>query len=226
MTGRRTQVLIIGATGSIGRELTRLYAADGIQVHAVGRDRDGLAELASATGALSYPVDLADLQNTDDAVAALRDRQISLAIASVGGWYLAEPGLRLPMSRWTSTISSNLTAHFVAARAFAPVLSGRRPVYLALNGIASHHPCERSIAISVAGAGQRMMLDVLAAEERAQPTRFAELVIDTPVLLPGERSDHGEPTHTVGQVYQAIGALVDEDPGHFEDGSVLRRHLG
>lgn len=223
MAQRSTKVIIIGATGAVGRELTRLFAADGVQVHAVGRDPERLAALAAEHGAKTYPVDLTDAEQTAAAATALHAERVPLAIAAVGGWYVAEPGLTLPLERWTATIDSNLHAHFVAARAFAPVLDGDRPVYLALNGIASHHPCEGSIAISVAGAGQRMMLDVLAAEGRHRPTAYAELVVDTPILQAGQPHPKDEPTHTFEQVYDAVLAVAERsgDPG-----AVARTHLG
>lgn len=223
MADHEPNVLIIGATGSVGRELVRLYTADGARVHAVGRNPERLAAVATATGAHTYPVDLSGPEGAAETAEILREQQISVAIASVGGWYVAEPGLQLPMSTWTSTIESNLTAHFVAARAFAPVLQGDRPVYLALNGIACHYPCEGSIAISVAGVGQRMMLDVLAAEGRHQPTTFAELVVDTPIVVPGGPAQDDEPASTVEQVYEAIRALVS---GPAAPGTVARAHLG
>lgn len=222
---RMTNVVVIGATGAVGRELCRLYAADGAVVHAVGRNSARLAEIAATTGAQTYRVDLSDVDcaATAATAAALREQQVSLVITAVGGWYVAEPGLQLPMSTWASTIESNLTAHFAAARTFAPILSGERPFYVALNGIASHYPCEGSIAISVAGVGQRMMLDVLAAEGREQATTFAELVVDTPILMPGERWETDELTHSIEQVYTAIRSLVTQNAAA---GTVLRAHLG
>ena len=39
--------LIIGATGSIGSSLAKQIVAEGGQVHLVGRDKAGLADLAS-----------------------------------------------------------------------------------------------------------------------------------------------------------------------------------
>ncbi|MFV0533662.1 MAG: SDR family NAD(P)-dependent oxidoreductase [Cumulibacter sp.] len=218
-----SDVLVAGATGGVGRALCARYAADGVRVHAVGRDPRRLDALAAATGALTYRVDLTDADAANALASELRDYAIPLAIAAIGGWYVAEPGLALSVSRWQRTIDSNLTAHFIAARTFAAVLRGPRPVYLALNGIASHYPCEGSLAISVAGIGQRMMLDVLAAEGRAEPLTFAELVIDTPVDLPGADDDYDEPTHTVEQVHEAIESLRVRAP---EAGVVSRAHLG
>lgn len=224
MASANRGVLIIGATGTVGSELARLYADDGYQVHAVGRNPARLAALAERTGARTYRVDLAEAESAQRCAELIaRDSQIGLAVAAVGGWYVAERGLDLAISRWSSTIESNLTAHFVAARSFAGLLAGDNPTYLTLNGIAGHYPCEGSLAISVAGAGQRMMLDVLAAEGRDEPTRFAELYVDTPILMPGQTHDKDEPTHTIAQVYAAIGDLIATVAA---EGTVLRRHLG
>ena len=216
-------VLVIGATGAVGSALCALFAADGHQVHAVGRDRSRLDRLSGVTGARTYPLDLTDRAAAAIVAGAVADAGVSFAVAAVGGWYVAERGLDLPMDRWRATLDSNLTAHFVAAQAFAPILAGAAPTYLALNGIASHYPCEGSLAVSVTGAAQRMMLDVLAAEGRADGVRFGELVVDTPVLLPGEVHAKDEATHRIDEVYAAIRDLAASD---HRPGRVIRRHLG
>lgn len=218
------QVLVLGATGAVGSALTRAFAADGAQVHAVGRSTEGLQTLSGIDGVRTHRVDLAAEPDAAARLAAeLEPIGVDLAIAAIGGWYLGEPGLELPLQTWRETLESHLTAHFVAARTFAPVLRGSRPVYLALNGIASHHPCPGSIAISVTGAGQRTMLDVLAAEGANSPVSYAELVVDTPVLLPGEVHDVDEPTHTSAEVYRAVRELASSAGAA---GTVRRRHLG
>ncbi|WP_158716153.1 SDR family oxidoreductase [Blastococcus sp. Marseille-P5729] len=217
------RVLVLGATGMVGSALTRAFAADGAQVHAVGRDDERLRRLAGIDGVRTHQVDLTDADAAERLAGGLAGAGVELAVAAVGGWKVGEPGLELPIHAWRQTIDSHLTAHFVAARSFAPVLAGRRPVYLALNGIASHYPCQGSIAISVTGSGQRMMLDVLAAEGADRLPRYAELVVDTPILLPGQVHDVDEPTHTAQQVYRAVRDLAaSSGPA----GTVLRRHLG
>ena len=212
MTHKPRVAIVVGATGTVGGQLCGSVAADGVRVHAVGRNQDSLQLLADRAGVHAWAVDVSDSRAADAVAAQIADDEPELAIAAVGGWYVAEPGLQLAMDTWTSTLTSNLTAHFGAARAFAPVLQGPRPAYVALNGIASHYPCEGSIAISVAGAGQRMMLDVLAAEGREDPVSFRELVVDTPILSPGQKHDKDEPTHTIRQVYDAIRQLADDVP--------------
>lgn len=214
--------LVIGATGTVGAALCAHLAADDVDVHAVGRNRPRLDEVAARTGARPYAVDLTDLDAALSVAGQIADAGCELAVAAVGGWYVAERTLALPGPRWRETIDGNLTTHFTAARAFAPALTGPRPVYLALNGIASHFPCEGSVAISVAGAGQRMLLDVLAAEGRDEAVTYAELVVDTPILLPGQTHDVDEPTHQMAEVYAAV---LDLAASPATPGLALRRHL-
>lgn len=223
MSQEWARVVVLGATGAVGGALTRAFAADGAHVHAVGRNAAKLRALASIRGVQTHQVDLTDAAAAQRVAGQLDGAGVELAVAAIGGWYVAEPGLDLPLRAWRETIDSNLTTHFVAARSFAPVLSGERAVYLALNGIASHYPCEGSIAISVTGAAQRMMLDVLAAEAAENPLSYAELVVDTPILQPGQVHDVAEATHTTEQVYRAVRDLASSTP---TPGTVLRRHLG
>lgn len=221
MQQEHEDALVVGATGGVGRALCGRLTAAGRTVHAVGRNAGRLRELVRETGVLPYQADLTDLGAAEAVAHRLQGAPIGLAIAAIGGWYVAEPVRSLPIERWNATLASNLTTHFVALRSFAPVLGGRHPVYLALNGIAGHYPCQGSAAISVAGAAQSMLLDVAAAEG-VGTLALAELFIDTPIALPGAPAPD-EPSHDIDEVLAAIGRLVASAQA---DGVVHREHLG
>lgn len=209
-------VVIAGATGFLGSRLARLLARSGVTVAAVGRDLERLNSLFSTPSDGAEPIHTyrADLTNPDQAgtVAAQLVDELDAphaAIAALGGWYVEDETIDVSIGLWESTLRANLTTHFVSAKAFAPILGGTDPVYITLNGIASHYPCVGSVAVSVAGAGQRMLIDVLSAEAIGRTVRFHELVINTPVVEPGQTHDTDEPTHTTVQVCEALRSMID-----------------
>ncbi len=89
-------------------------------------------------------------------------------VAALGGWWIGTPLVGLEPLVWRQVLDDNLTAHFLAARALVPLVGAagarRDPVYVALNGAAARVPMALSGPVSVAGAGQRMLFDVLRAE--------------------------------------------------------------
>jgi dehydrogenase/reductase SDR family member 12 len=68
-------VMVTGATGGIGRAAAERLAANGAVVHAVGRNRDKLADLVADTDGkiVPHPADLSDMS----AVAALADDYVA-----------------------------------------------------------------------------------------------------------------------------------------------------
>jgi len=208
----RGAIVVVGATGFVGSRLARSLLARGESVVAVGRDRGGLTALSR-----HLPTYHADL--TDPALSAVTARRITAdvgppraVVAALGGWYVEAEAVDVTLERWEGTLRSNLTTHFVSAQAFAPILGGDDPSYIALNGIASHYPCVGSVAVCAAGAAQRMLIDVLAAEAIGRIVRFHELTIDTPVLEPGTEHAKDEPTHTTDEVCDAVVRMIG-DPG-------------
>lgn len=211
MTGHGA-IVVLGATGFLGSRLATSLARRGRPVIAVGRDEQRLISLSRHVR--TYRTDLAD-----PARASTTARQIvddagppRAVVASLGGWYVGDETVDVTLERWDATLRSNLTSHFVGAQAFAPILGGDDPSYIALNGIASHYPCVGSVAVCAAGAAQKMLIDVLAAETIGRTVRFHELVINTPVLEPGAVHDKDEPTHTTEQVCDTVADMID-DPG-------------
>lgn len=206
----REAIVVVGATGFLGSRLARLLANHGEHVIGVGRDSERLTALGGIIP--TYQVDLTDARQ-----AAITAGKIvtdvgppRAVIAALGGWYVEDETVDVTIERWEGTLRANLTTHFVSAKSFAPALGGADPSYIALNGIASHYPCVGSVAVSAAGAAQRMLIDVLAAEAIGQTVRFHELVVNTPVLDPGEEHDKDEPTRTPQQICDTVMQMIND----------------
>ncbi len=78
--GYRT-VLVTGASRGIGAAVVERLCARGLDVVAVARNGDALAELAARTGCTPLVLDLMDV---DAAHAALRDREIDVLVNNAG----------------------------------------------------------------------------------------------------------------------------------------------
>lgn len=205
-------IAVVGATGFVGSAVAAYLHAAGARILAVGRNTERLVALAARLGpdrVSTLSVDLGDDDATRTAAGAYAG-ELDAVVALVGGWYVAEDAVDAPWDRVTETLQSNLVAHVVAARSFAPTLRpDRDPTYIALNGIASHFPCVGSAAISIAGAGQRMLFEVLAAEEIGRTVRFHELVVDTPILAVDALAGATTPAHSTDDVGAALLRILD-----------------
>lgn len=106
---------------------------------------------------------------------------LDTAVASLGSWWQGAPLTKVPIDTWHRLIDMGLTAHFVLARTFVPVLASRPGTsYTLINGAGGLHPVPGSGSISVSAAAQLMLKDVLAAENEA--VRINTLLLATPVI--------------------------------------------
>jgi 3-oxoacyl-[acyl-carrier protein] reductase len=113
LAGKR--VLVTGGSGGIGSACVRAFMAEGAEVvvhYHLGRER------AEATG--GSLVLQADLTREDDVERLFEEAGPLEFCAAVAGVWPREdvPVWELPLSRWESTLSANLTATFLTARGF------------------------------------------------------------------------------------------------------------
>jgi len=125
-------VLVTGASGGIGRELVRAFAAAGAKVIAVGRVRDERLEAveaelqAAATPGLAFATDLRYAENVGqlrrdiEAVGAAVTVAVNNAAAFAFG-----PVVELEPEDWERVLRTNLTAPFLVCRAFVPAMIER-----------------------------------------------------------------------------------------------------
>lgn len=184
----RRPLLILGATGPIGRGVVQAAVGAGRPVIAAGCDEPGLATLRTA-----YPD--ADLQLVhanfrDDAGAAslvqalhaLR-RPIEGVIATLCSDRERGRLLDQPASRLRDTIDDIVIPHLAAARHLLPMLAsaGRSGGYVLIDGPGGAHPWAGYSHRSVAAAALRMLARALHDEARNLPVRVQMLSVELPV---------------------------------------------
>jgi 3-oxoacyl-[acyl-carrier protein] reductase len=116
-------VLVTGASGGIGSECARAFAAEGARVvvhYNSGRDRaEALA--ADLPGAVAIGADLTDEAAAHSLFTRAREELggVDVCAAVAGVWPRDdEPVWRLPLSRWEEVLRANLTATFLTAQGF------------------------------------------------------------------------------------------------------------
>lgn len=224
---RLGSAVVHGATGYVGRHLVRALLLEGVTVLAVGRSDAGLdavREWLGEAGALMRPV-VADV-STDEGSHYVADQlrrrgEIDAAFAAIGGWWEGPDLVDLDTATWDGLLRSHLTAHFLAARSTVPSLAPQGSAYVALNGIATLKPEAGSGPVSVTGAAQSMLLEVLRAEEDRPRVRFHELCVVNPVVDDGQAPDAREAVVEITDVTAAALRLARAG-----DPTVVRTELG
>ncbi|MGI9046628.1 MAG: SDR family NAD(P)-dependent oxidoreductase [Burkholderiales bacterium] len=183
------KVLVLGASGGIGRAIVSELTAAGHQVIAVARNREGLDALAERIAA---PQKLTLLQGsvaTDaDAgrlvkeVRALRGR-VTTVIASVGGPIEGGRLIDRPASFLSRTFEDNVVTHFIAAKHLLPLLAeaGRDGLYILFGSPAAECTWAGYGHLSVSAVALRMLIQVLREETKELPVSVQQLQLGTPV---------------------------------------------
>lgn len=117
-------VLITGASRGIGAAAARAFAAAGARLGLAGRPGARLEAVAAETGAMVLPCDVADFQQVQAAVEALRDAhgRLDVLINNAGTIDPIAPLAEADPAAWARQIAVNLTGVFHGMRAALPVM--------------------------------------------------------------------------------------------------------
>jgi NAD(P)-dependent dehydrogenase (short-subunit alcohol dehydrogenase family) len=182
MMSQSTTILVAGGAGEVGEGITRQLLAAGATVIVPSRSQDKLEQLKVQ---LRHPANLitkvADLSSLEGA-ERLRDElkadlgQLHHVVASLGGWWQGQPLTHISLELWHTLINNSLTAHFITAKTFIPLLQESKGSYTLINGGGALHPVSTAGPISASAALRRardltgrltgsvpMMLDVIAS---------------------------------------------------------------
>ncbi|MBN1783867.1 MAG: 3-oxoacyl-[acyl-carrier-protein] reductase [Alphaproteobacteria bacterium] len=122
--------LVTGATGGIGKEIAKVFHAQGATVVLHGRNESKLEALKNELGdrAQIAACDLGDLKSIDAFANAVLEKtggKLDILVNNAG---LTRDGLAMRMSdeQWQEVIDVNLTAIFKLTRAFIPTMMKQR----------------------------------------------------------------------------------------------------
>ncbi len=218
----RPAVLVLGATGCIGRAAVAAAVDGGRRVIAVSDDADALAALGSTHPyAGIVPVVATVASDADAATLAqrLQDLDIPLAgaIAAIRGD--AEHGGRLldqPADFLRRRLDEDLLPHLFAARHLLPLLvahtdpdTGRHGGYVLIGGPGADQPWAGYGHRSVGAAALQMLARVLHEEARDYPLRVQLLSIDAPMRTDDNARHACSAWPHVGSIARRALAMAD-----------------
>ena len=118
--------LVTGATKGIGFETARVLADAGADIVAVGRDRQGLADVSAVVKklgrkCLAIESDMSTVEGPQSAAKqALKEFGTIDILVNNAGVALNQALLEISMDKWDTTINVNLRAPFLLAQALVP----------------------------------------------------------------------------------------------------------
>ena len=118
-------VLVSGASGGLGSEMVRAFAAEGARlvIHYHSR-REAATKLVGELGSSEHTLIGADLTSEDDVARLWREAEqqlgpIEIVIANAGIWLPEDaPIHRMTLERWNRTVTTDLTSVFLCMREF------------------------------------------------------------------------------------------------------------
>lgn len=184
-------VAIIGATGTVGRGIARVFTKAGWTVIAAGRNAERLNALVAECDGKVIPVsgsvaDDAAALALADAVARHRP-VLEAVITSVSAPPVPARVLDQPIEDLVQLFRDNVMSHLSAAKAFLPLLTstGR---YIGVGGGMADHVVEGKGGVSMCQAAQRNLFRFLAQETAGKGPSVVELMLYSMIVDPSDEA--------------------------------------
>ncbi len=188
MSGR--VAAITGASGNLGAEIARAFAARGAKLVLVDRSeahvREVLGELASRATARIVAVNVMEEAATRAALEQAKGELggLDVLVCTVGGYKGGVPTLESPWSDWESMVDLNLKTVVACARAVLPTFTAqKRGAIVNVASTAATAPSPGSAAYGAAKAAVLHFTETLAAEVKDAGVRVNAVLpgtMDTP----------------------------------------------
>ncbi|MDH3524204.1 MAG: SDR family oxidoreductase [Acidobacteriota bacterium] len=177
-------IAILGATGGLGRALSRRLRADGARLFLGARDEAAVSELAKELESSYFAVDGADFSRMDEFLDwASADASLQ-GVVNCAGSLLLKPAHRTTFEDYQTTIAANLTTAFATVRSATRVMSRSGGSIVLVSSAAASIGLQNHEAIAAAKAGVAALARTAAASYSARGIRvnaIAPGMVETPL---------------------------------------------
>ena len=207
-------IAVIGATGDVGRGITRAAGERGWNVTAVGRDLARLEPLAPSLGSPALVegsiATAADAERLADAldIGGLD----AVVVATSAGW---EPRAALE-TQWSDAagfFDAYLQTHMAAGTTFVPRLA-EGAVLLGIGGGMADFPAPGMGAVSMAQAAQRMWYRHLAREAGKRGVQVREVIVASMVAGDSNRDQADSAWLSDAQIGASVCDVLADPAAH------------
>ena len=190
---RDKTILITGATGAVGRVVSRAMAATDASLVLSGRRQSALDQLASSLDTGRVVAVAADLTNAGEVDALVSSASaesggVDILLNIAGGWRGGERVAKVSEDAWDSALDLNLRSAFLINRAVLPYMVSQgwgRIVNMGSRAV--ERPGARQVAYNVSKAGVVALTASIAAEYRRRGVA-ANVILPAIVDTPSNRS--------------------------------------
>lgn len=221
--------LISGGTGGVGEGIVRAFLNEGATVVVPSRSDDRLQQLdeqlkGTSTDRLILLVgDMSDVEPAEQLRQQILDKvgHIDAVVASLNGrWNEDIPLVQTSLEDWRRMIDSNLTAHFIAAKTFLPVLKPGSS-YTLIGGGAALKPMPNYGLVCVPAAAEVMLTQVLIEEMKGSGIRINEVILNS-YILTRERDGEGHPEWVTADEVGRYTAWLASDEASMVSGTIIQ----
>ncbi|MFC3551962.1 SDR family NAD(P)-dependent oxidoreductase [Lysobacter cavernae] len=225
----RVPVVVLGATGSVGRGVVAAAVAAGRPVIAVARELGELKALRAAYGDADITVLAGSVASDAEGAKLARalrklGRPLAGVVAAVCGSTERGRLLDHPAAFLRRKLDEDLLPHLAAARHLLPLLAqaDRGGSYVLIGGPGSEHPWAGYGHRSIGEAALRMLARVLHDEARTLSVRVQLLAIDSPVCTERNRAHACPQWPSALAVGQRALALIEQSASSEPARAVVR----
>lgn len=208
MTPDSPVLIILGATGGIGRAVTQKAAARGARLVIGARNEAPLRQLAAETRATFFPVDATSSESVLCIIQAALDQHGRIdGIVNAVGSILLKPAHLTSEDEYRQTLALNLdSAFFTVKHAARPMMKTGGSIVLCSSAVARTGLFNHE-AIAAAKAGIVGLMQSAAATYAQRGIRVncvAPGLVETPM---SERLTSNEPSRKASESMHALGRL-------------------
>ncbi len=168
MAGRMAarKVLITGAASGMGREIARLFAAEGALVALLDRDEAGVQAVASELGGTGFGCDVTDREGVNRVVAEAGAGMGGIdGLINAAGILDITPFVDLDPASWDRMIAVNLTGPFNIVKAALPfLLQADAATIVNIASVSALMPMPGTAGYSASKAGALMFTKSIAMD--------------------------------------------------------------